>query len=128
MALKMDCNIQDNILHHHYSGILTRDDVQRGIEAFYQANLQSRGEKIHVLIDLREIETHTLSIVDVYRFAEMVGKMNTGDILVLGAPNLVVRTLVSLATKVVEQVIPLPYRYFPDNRAFLEFCQYSTQV
>lgn len=120
MPISTDGFLKPNFLHHRYYGTMTAEDFARGIVTFLDAN-QQHGP-VHMLIDLRDVEAHTLSMVDVYELVKKVSQKHTGSVFVVGNQSRTIQTLTSLIGKVIEYAIPLPYQQVADGE--FNFMQY----
>ncbi len=116
--------IPDHMRYHRFWDNLTVDELTAGVELFIDLNKQYAPQPIHIIVDMRDVTRHSLSMVHVYRLTQSLSHTSTGHMLILAKPiNHSMHTLFSLIDKIVANVFHIPYRNLFSLDECMAYCQ-----
>ncbi len=117
--------VKDRVLYNYYGKVVTLEDLSRQAEIDIQMAEQSSAERIHYIIDAREVQSYPVSILSINNaLKDLLRHPKTGFVIVLANHNRLLRTL----AQIIPQVFGVQVKVFAQLTEALEFIRHEDKT
>lgn len=121
MAKKFSWLIEGRIRYHRFWDEMAIEELAEGVQVFIDLNKAYAPQPIHILVDMRNVTSHALSMVKMYDWTRQISEVKTGYMLAVGESKYPLSTILSFANQLVTEVFQVPYKYIQDYAACVKF-------
>lgn len=124
MAKEFSWLIPDHIRYHRFWDDLNFKELSAGVKLFIDINREYAPRPVHIIVDLRDVTRHSLSMVEIYRLTRSLTRIKTGHIIIFAEPvNHSMQTFYSLVEKIVASAFNIPYRHLYSLDDCHDYCR-----